>query len=335
MILVTGGAGYIGSHTVVELLKEGYKVLVVDNFVNSTEKVLGKIAKLSSKSFDFEKVDVVNQEALEKVFSKYSEISTVIHFAAHKSVGESVKDPLEYYRNNVGGLVSVLEVCKKFKVINFIFSSSCTVYGQPKEIKIDEDTKIAKAMSPYGNTKIIGEEIIQDFAKGNDIKSVLLRYFNPIGSHDSGLLGDEPKGIPNNLIPYLTKAVDGELKNLQVFGNDYNTKDGSCVRDYIHVVDIAIAHVKSIKYLETVENHVVDPINLGRGKGSTVLEVISAFENATGKKVPYQIAPRRAGDVEAIYANPSKAKVKLGWTAKLSLENMMTSAWKFQINNKT
>lgn len=334
MILVTGGAGYIGSHTVVELIKEGYDVLVVDNFINSSKEVLGKLSKLSSKKFDFEEVDVVDQEALEKVFSKYPKISTVIHFAAHKSVGESVNNPLEYYRNNIGGLVSVLEACKKFKVNNFIFSSSCTVYGEPQSIKIDENTSIAKAASPYGNTKIIGEEIIQDFVKVNDVKAVLLRYFNPIGAHESGLLGDEPKGIPNNLIPYLTKVVDGKLKRLQVFGDDYNTKDGSCIRDYIHVVDIAIAHVKSIKYLETLERGVVDPINLGRGEGCTVLEVIAAFENATGKKVPYEIAPRRAGDVEAIYANPSKAKNKLGWTAKLSLENMMTSAWKFQTNNK-
>ena len=221
MILVTGGAGYIGSHTVVELLKEGYKVLVVDSFINSSKDVLNKISELSSKKFDFEEIDVVNQGALEKVFSKYPGISSVIHFAAHKSVGESVKDPLEYYRNNLGALISALEVCKKFGVNNFIFSSSCTVYGEPKSIKIDESTSIAKAASPYGNTKIIGEEIIQDFAKVNDIKAVLLRYFNPIGSHESGLLGDEAKGVPNNLLPYLTKAVDGELKCLQVFGDDY------------------------------------------------------------------------------------------------------------------
>jgi UDP-glucose 4-epimerase len=241
---------------------------------------------------------------------------------------------LEYYRNNIGGLVSLLGVCAKFSVDKLIFSSSCTVYGDPKEIKIDEGTAVAKAASPYGNTKIIGEEIIQDFANASGLKSVLLRYFNPIGSHESGLLGDEPKGVPNNLIPYLTKVVDGELTSLQVFGNDYDTEDGSCIRDYIHVVDIAIAHVKSIEYLETLKDGEVDPINLGRGKGSSVLQVITAFEKATGKKVSFQIAPRREGDVAAIYANPLKAKTKLGWTAKLTLENMMTSAWNFQIKSK-
>jgi UDP-glucose 4-epimerase len=333
MILVTGGAGYIGSHTVVELLKEGYKVLVLDNFVNSSKKVLNRIGQIEPTHFDFEEVDVTDQSALEKVFEKYKNISTVIHFAAHKSVGESVADPLEYYRNNIGGLVSVLSVCKKHGIKNFIFSSSCTVYGEPLEIKIDESTKIAKATSPYGNTKIVGEEIIQDFTKVNAFKAVLLRYFNPVGSHESALLGDEPQGVPNNLVPYLTKVVGGELKSLQVFGNDYDTKDGSCIRDYIHVVDIAIAHVKSIKYLNDLKEGVVDCINLGRGEGSTVLEVIAAFEKATGKKVTFEIAPRRAGDVTAIYANPLKAKEKLGWTAKLSLENMMTSAWNFQTNN--
>jgi len=335
MILVTGGAGYIGSHTVVELLKEGHKVLVVDNFVNSSKKILNRIAQIQPDHFDFEEVDVTDQLALDNVFQKYIDITAVIHFAAHKSVGESVHSPLEYYKNNVSGLVSLLSVCKKYKVEKIIFSSSCTIYGEPKEIKIDESTKVAKAASPYGNTKIVGEQIIRDFANANATKAVLLRYFNPIGSHESGLLGDEPKGVPNNLVPYLTKVVDGELSTLQVFGDDYNTKDGSCIRDYIHVVDIAIAHVKSIEYLEKLKEGEVDPINLGRGEGSTVLEVIAAFEKATGKSVPFKIAPRRAGDVEAIYANSTKAKNKLGWTANLSLENMMSSAWKFQIKNKS
>lgn len=334
MILVTGGAGYIGSHTVVELLKEGYKVLVVDNFANSSKKVLAQINKLQSEHFDFEEVDVTDEQAFENVFTKYPQVSTVIHFAAHKSVSDSVADPLEYYRNNLEGLVCTLKLCQKFEVANFIFSSSCTVYGEPKEIEIDENAAITKAASPYGNTKIVGEEIIRDLAQLNNIKAVLLRYFNPIGSHESGLLGDDAKGVPNNLVPYLTKVVDGELASLQVFGNDYNTRDGSCVRDYIHVVDIAIAHVKSIHYLDNLALGQVDPINLGRGEGSTVLEVIAAFEEATKMKVPFNIGPRRSGDVGAIFANPQKAKDKLGWTAKFSLEEMMTSAWKFQKVNR-
>lgn len=334
MILVTGGTGYIGSHTVVELLNHGYDVVVIDNFLNSNQSVLKRIQLINPKRFFFEEIDVTNEVALAAIFKKYS-ITSVIHFAAFKSVGESVQDPLMYYRNNLGSLISVLGCCKAFGVTNFIFSSSCTVYGEPKFPEISETNALAKsAASPYGNTKKISEEIITDFAKVNDFKAVLLRYFNPVGSHKSGLLGDEPVGIPNNLIPYLTKVVDGELPYLQVFGNDYSTKDGTAVRDYIHVVELAQAHVKSIKYTEQLNTGSVDAINLGTGVGSSVLEVISAFEKATGKMVKYEIAPRRAGDVESIYAKPSKAKEKLGWEAKLSLEDMMRSAWNYQVTIK-
>lgn len=333
MILVTGGAGYIGSHTVVELLKGGHKVLVLDNFINSNAAVLDRIKEINDTPFLFENVDVTDESSLEKVFEQHT-ISTVIHFAAFKSVGESVQDPLMYYRNNIGSLVSVLNCCKKFKVENFVFSSSCTVYGQPDSIEIDETVPITAAASPYGNTKKISEEIIHDFAQVNSIKAVLLRYFNPIGSHESGLLGDEPKGIPNNLIPYLTKVVDGELPFLQVFGNDYPTKDGTAIRDYIHVVELADAHVKSIEFLTQLKQGTVEAINLGTGKGNSVLEVITAFETATGQKVNYKIAPRRAGDVAAIYASPKKAKNQLGWEAQKSLEEMMSSAWKYQLTVK-
>lgn len=331
MILVTGGTGYIGSHTVVELLNNGHEVVVVDNFLNSNQSILKRIQLINPKRFFFEEIDVTDEAALATIFKKYT-ISSVIHFAAYKSVGESVQDPLKYYRNNLGSLISILGCCKDFGVSNFIFSSSCTVYGDPVVSEISETNPLTtSAASPYGNTKKISEEIIRDFAKVNDFKAVLLRYFNPVGSHDSGLLGDEPVGIPNNLIPYLTKVVDGELPHLQVFGNDYPTKDGTAVRDYIHVVELAQAHVKSIKYTEQLDIGSVDAINLGTGVGSSVLEVITAFEKATGKKVKYEIAPRRAGDVASIYASPIKAKDKLGWEAKLNLEDMMRSAWNYQV----
>lgn len=333
MILVTGGTGYIGSHTVVELLKANHKVVVVDNFQNSTKEVLQRIKTINSTPFEFEEVDVNDVTELERVFSKYP-ISAVIHFAAHKSVGESVENPLEYYRNNIGSLVALLTVCKKHEVNDIVFSSSCTVYGQPSKIMIDESVAITKAESPYGNTKIISEQIISDFAKMSDCRAVLLRYFNPVGSHESGLLGDDPKGVPNNLIPYLTRVVDGELPHLNVFGGDYQTPDGTCIRDYIHVVDLAMAHVQSIAYVKKLNKGQVDPVNLGTGKGNSVLEVIKAFEEATGKEVPYEIVPKRAGDVVAIYADPAKAKQKLGWEAKLDLTAMMKSAWNFQITDK-
>ncbi len=333
MILVTGGTGYIGSHTVVELLKSGHEVVVVDNFINSEREVLSRISKIESRTFSFEEVDVSDINKLKPIFEKY-DIDTVIHFAAFKSVGESVSHPLMYYKNNIGSLISLLECCRYFQVENFIFSSSCTVYGEPSTVEIDENVSITEAASPYGNTKKVSEEIIRDFSKSNNFKAVLLRYFNPVGSHESGLLGDDPKGVPNNLIPYLTKVVDGELPFLNVFGNDYNTEDGTCIRDYIHVVELAQAHVKSIEYIKNITAGRVEPVNLGTGKGSSVLEVIHAFEKVTGLKVNYKMAPRRKGDVAAIYADARKAKRDLKWEASLSIEDMLESAWNYQLTKK-
>lgn len=332
MILVTGGAGYIGSHTIIELLKKNNEIIILDNFSNSEKYILKNISAISSKPYIFENVDVSDLHALDNLFKKY-EIHAVIHFAAYKSVGESVKNPLAYYSNNIGGLVSLLKCCEKYDVNKFIFSSSCTVYGEPSEQKIGESSKVVKPSSPYGNTKKICEEIIEDYSKGTNFKAILLRYFNPVGAHESGLLGDNPKGIPNNLIPYLTKVVNKELPHLNVFGNDYNTPDGTCIRDYIHVSELAEAHVKALEYVNKIPKGSIDAINLGTGQGNSVLEVINAFEEATGKKVNYKFSPRRPGDVEAIFANPSKAKKELGWEAKLTLKDMMKSAWNYQMTN--
>lgn len=329
MVLVTGGTGYIGSHTVIELLERGREVVVVDNFSNSDASVLEKIKTISPKSFVFEQVDICDENALEKVFQKYA-VESVIHFAAFKSVGESVNEPLKYYKNNILGLVTILEMCAKFEVKNFVFSSSCTVYGESPQVEIDENAPKNHPSSPYGNTKKIGEEIIEDFVKSASIKAINLRYFNPIGSHFSGLLGDNPKGIPNNLIPYVTRVAKGELEVLNVFGGDYPTADGTAIRDYIHVVDTASAHVNALDYFAQMELNNVECFNLGTGTGNSVLEVIKSFEKATGEKINYKISPRRAGDITAIYANAQKAKEKLHWEAKLSLEDMMSSAWLFQ-----
>lgn len=335
MVAVTGGAGYIGSHTVVELLNAGHEVLVIDNFSNASPLVLERIKKISGKSFDFEEIDICDLGALEVVFQKYP-ITEVLHFAAYKSVGESVQEPLKYYQNNIIGLLNILLCCEKFQVNKLAFSSSCTVYGEPSVIKIDESSEThGKAASPYGNTKKIGEQIITDVAKKGELNSILLRYFNPIGSHESGWLGDEPKGIPNNLIPYLTKVVYGDLPYLNVFGGDYDTPDGTCIRDYIHVVDLAIAHVKAIEYLQNPNNKGLEAINIGTGKGCSVLEVIKTFEETTGLKVNYKITERRTGDVKAIYASPEKAKKVLNWQAKYDLKDMLASAWEYQKKIKT
>lgn len=329
MILVTGGAGYIGSHTAVELLQAGYEVVIADSFINSSDTSLKHIESISGKKFFFEEIDIQSRRKVDALFEKY-DFDTVIHFAAFKSVGESVQEPLMYYENNLGSLVSLLRACQKHKVENFIFSSSCTVYGVDAEGEISESSGTSPCASPYGNTKKISEEIISDFARANDFKAVILRYFNPIGAHESGLLGDEPKGVPNNLLPYLTRVVDGELEELQVFGGDYDTPDGTCIRDYIHVVDVAIAHVNAIDYLKELDQNQVEVINLGTGKGSSVLEVIEAFEAATSLKVKYRIAPRRDGDLPKIYANADKAKKTINWVAERSLKEMLSSAWKFQ-----
>lgn len=332
LVLVTGGSGYIGSHTVVELLNKGYDVIIVDNFSNSKPEVIDKIKIITQKNPILEIVDIKDKDSLNNLFRSYN-IDAVIHFAALKSVNESIEKSLDYYDNNVSGLINVLQCCKENNVNKFIFSSSCTVYGNPDEICVDESFPTKTPNTPYGVSKKMGEEIIIDSTKSNNFKSVLLRYFNPVGSHNSGLIGDEPNGVPNNLVPYLTKVVNGDLKQLSVFGDDYNTPDGTCIRDYIHVVDLAIAHVKSLEYLDKLNIKEYDIFNLGTGNGSSVLDLIKAFEKSTGKKVNYKIVDRRSGDVEAIYCNPKKANEKLGWKTKYNLLDMMKSAWNYQLNN--
>lgn len=332
MILVTGGAGYIGSHTVVELLNGGYEVIIVDDFSNSKPEVIDKIKIITQKTPILEIVDVKDKKELNYVFQNYN-IEGVIHFAALKAVNESIEKSLDYYENNIYGLINVLQCCKKHNVDKFIFSSSCTVYGNPDEIMVDETAPTKESTTPYGKSKKMGEDIIIDSTLSNNFKSVLLRYFNPVGSHDSGLIGDNPSGVPNNLVPYLTKVVNGDLEQLSVFGDDYNTPDGTCIRDYIHVVDLAIAHVKSLEYLDKLNNNEYDVFNLGTGSGSSVLDLINSFEESTNKKVNYKIVGRRDGDIESIYCNPKKANNILGWKTKYNLFDMMKSAWNYQLNN--
>ena len=332
MILVTGGSGYIGSHTVVELLNDGYEVIIVDDFSNSKPEVIDKIKIITQKSPILEIVDIKDQEKLNYVFQNHN-IEGVIHFAALKAVSESIEKSLDYYQNNISGLINVLQCCKKHNVNKFIFSSSCTVYGNPDEIMVDETAPTKESTTPYGKSKKMGEDIIIDSTLSNNFKSVLLRYFNPVGSHDSGLIGDDPSGVPNNLVPYLTKVVNGDLEQLSVFGDDYNTPDGTCIRDYIHVVDLAIAHVKSLEYLDKLNNNEYDVFNLGTGSGSSVLDLINSFEESTNKKVNYKIVGRRNGDIESIYCNPKKANNILGWKTKYNLFDMMKSAWNYQLNN--
>tara|TARA_X000000368_G_scaffold65850_1_gene47054 strand:- start:4931 stop:5929 length:999 start_codon:yes stop_codon:yes gene_type:complete len=332
MILVTGGAGYIGSHTVVELLNNDYEVIIVDNFSNSKPEVIDKIKIITQKSPILEIVDIKEQEKINNVFQNYN-IEGVIHFAALKAVSESIDKSLDYYQNNISGLINVLQCCKKHNVNKFIFSSSCTVYGNPDEIMVDETAPTKEATTPYGKSKKMGEDIIIDSTLSNNFKSILLRYFNPVGSDSSGLIGDDPSGVPNNLVPYLTKVVNGDLEQLSVFGDDYDTPDGTCIRDYIHVVDLAIAHVKSLEYLDKLNNNEYDVFNLGTGSGSSVLDLIKSFEKSTGEKVNYKITDRRDGDIEAIYCNPKKANSVLGWKTKYDLLDMMKSAWNYQLNN--
>ena len=332
MILVTGGAGYIGSHTVVELLNNDYKVIIVDDFTNSKPEVIDKIKIITQKSPILEIVDIKDKEKLNYIFENY-DIDGVIHFAALKAVSESIEKSLDYYENNISGLINVLQCCKKHNVNKFIFSSSCTVYGNPDEIMVDEQAPTKESTTPYGKSKKMGEDIIIDSTLSNNLKSILLRYFNPVGSHSSGLIGDDPSGVPNNLVPYLTKVVNGDLEQLSVFGDDYNTPDGTCIRDYIHVVDLAIAHVKSLEYLDKLNNKEYDIFNLGTGSGSSVLDLIHSFEESTNKKVNYKIVGRRDGDIESIYCNPKKANDMLEWKTKYDLLDMMKSAWNYQLNN--
>lgn len=329
-ILVTGGAGYIGSHTCVELLNAGYEVVVVDNLSNSKPEALRRVKEITGKEIKFYKVDVLDKEALEQVFSE-NQIEAVIHFAGLKAVGESVTIPLRYYHNNITGTLVLCEVMQKYDVKKLVFSSSATVYGNPASVPISEDFPLS-ATNPYGRTKLMIEDILRDLYISDESWSIaLLRYFNPIGAHHSGRIGEDPEGIPNNLMPYISQVAVGKLKELRVFGQDYPTPDGTGVRDYIHVVDLAMGHLRALeKILPTTG---LDAYNLGTGRGYSVLEVVKAFEKASGRKVPYAIVDRRPGDIAMCYANPEKASRELNWAAERGIEEMCTDSWNWQVNN--
>lgn len=330
-ILLTGGAGYIGSHTIIELDKAGHSVVVVDNLVNSSEESLRRVAKIIGKEVPFVKADVRDAAAMTKVFEKYS-FDACIHFAGLKAVGESVAKPLEYYENNMNATFVLLDVMRKHNCKNFIFSSSATVYGDPAIIPITEECPKGQCTNPYGKTKSMLEEVLMDLQKADpEWNVVLLRYFNPIGAHQSGLIGENPNGIPNNLMPYITQTAVGLRKELGVFGNDYDTPDGTGVRDYIHVCDLAAGHVCALQAIERKCGLAI--YNLGTGHGYSVLDVVKAFEKANNLKVPYSIKPRRAGDIATCYCNPAKAKAELGWEAKYGIEEMCRDSWNFQKNN--
>jgi UDP-glucose 4-epimerase len=329
-ILVTGGAGYIGSHTCVELLNAGYEIVVVDSLSNSKPEALKRVSEITGKDFKFYQVNLLNRDELETVFSE-NQIDAVIHFAGLKAVGESVEIPLLYYHNNITGTLILCEVMQKYGVKKMVFSSSATVYGMPERVPISEDFPL-QATNPYGRTKLMIEDILRDlYVSDNSWSIALLRYFNPIGAHPSGRIGEDPSGIPNNLMPYITQVAVGKLKELRVFGNDYPTVDGTGVRDYIHVVDLAVGHLKALeKVLKTTG---VDAYNLGTGRGYSVLEIVSAFEKVTGVKIPYKIVERRPGDVAICYADPTKAKEELGWIAERGIEEMCADSWRWQLNN--
>lgn len=331
-ILVTGGTGYIGSHTTVELINAGYEVVIIDNLSNSNLEVLDGIEAITGVRPAFVKGDVTDRETVRLLFEEYPGIKGIINFAASKAVGESVQKPLLYYRNNLDSLMNLLEFMPQFGVEGIVFSSSCTVYGEPDVNPIDENAPIKPATSPYGNTKQISEEIITDYIhSGAPIKSILLRYFNPIGAHPSSLIGELPIGVPQNLVPYISQAAAGIRKELTVFGDDYNTPDGSCIRDFIDVVDLAKAHVIAMhRMLDKKDTDAVEIFNLGTGRGLSVLELIESFERATGKKVPYKIGARRAGDIEKIWAEPTKANTVLGWKAEVPIDETMRNTWAWQ-----
>lgn len=330
-ILVTGGAGYIGSHTCVELLNEGYEVVIVDNLSNSNEEAVRRIEKITGKCAAFYNADIQDAEALDTIFTEHA-IDAVIHFAGLKAVGESVEKPLEYYKNNIAGTLVLCEVMKKHNCKNIIFSSSATVYGDPAFIPITEECPKGMCTNPYGWTKWMLEQILTDLNKADhEWNVILLRYFNPIGAHESGLMGEDPKGIPNNLVPYVAKVAVGKLDCLGVFGNDYDTPDGTGVRDYIHVVDLARGHVKAIKKLADKDG--VNIYNLGTGNGYSVLEVVAAFEKACGHPIKYEIKPRRAGDISTCYCDPAKAKNELGWEAEYDIARMCEDTWRWQSQN--
>ena len=331
-ILLPGGAGYIGSHTAIELLNAGHSIIIIDNFSNSNKKSLEAIKTITGKDFKFYEVNYLNEEELDNVFKENS-IDAVMNFAGYKSVGESVKNPIEYYKNNISGALTLLETMKKHNVKKFIFSSSATVYGDPETVPITENSKIGGTTNPYGTTKLYIEQILKDiYNSDNSWDICILRYFNPVGAHKSGLIGEEPKGVPNNLMPYIVRVAAGKLKELSVFGNDYNTKDGTGVRDFIHVVDLAKGHVAALNKLEK-EGKGLFIYNLGTGVGYSVLDMVKAFEKATGKNVPYKITPRRPGDIAECFADPKKAKEELGWKAEKTLEDMCKDSWNY-INNQ-
>ncbi len=332
-VLVTGGAGFIGSHTAVELLNSGKDIVIVDNFSNSKPKALDAIRKITGKDFKFYEIDYLDREKLEKVFEE-NKIDAVLNFAGYKAVGESVKKPLEYYENNVSGCIVLLETMRKYNVKKFVFSSSATVYGQPERIPLTEDCKVGGTTNPYGTSKLFIEQILKDlYNSDNSWDICILRYFNPVGAHESGLIGEEPQGVPNNLMPYVVRVAAGELKELSVFGNDYDTPDGTGVRDYIHVVDLAKGHICALNKLDK-EGSGLFIYNLGTGTGYSVLDMVKAFEQITGKKVPYKIAPRRAGDIATCYSDPTKAKEELGWTAEKGIKEMCEDSWNFIQKNK-
>ncbi|WP_321317552.1 UDP-glucose 4-epimerase GalE [Labilibaculum sp.] len=331
-ILVTGGTGFIGSHTVVELQNSGFGVVIVDNFSNSKVEVLEQIQEISGIRPKFEEFDLTDKQKVKDFFQRHPDLEAIIHFAASKAVGESVEKPLMYYNNNLNSLLNIMESMIEYKVPNLVFSSSCTVYGQPDKLPVTEQTPRKEAESPYGNTKTICEDIIRDTIAANpDLKGIALRYFNPIGAHETAKIGELPLGVPNNLIPYLTQTVAGIRPELSVFGDDYDTPDGSAIRDYIHVVDLAKAHVTAIERLLKNKNKKnYEYFNVGTGNGVSVLEIINSFERATGEKVPHKIAARRAGDIEKIYADTSLANEELGWKAQSTLDETLLSAWKWQ-----
>lgn len=331
-ILVTGGTGYIGSHTVVELFNAGYEPIIIDNLSNSSISVLDGIKAITKIPPTYENIDCKDYNSLERFFEKHQDMKAIAHFAAYKSVGESVSKPISYYRNNIVSLLNLLQLMPNFGIKNIVFSSSCTVYGQPDELPVTELSPIKPATSPYGSTKQMCETILADVAVANpDMNSIILRYFNPIGAHPSAEIGELPNGIPNNLLPYITQTAAGIREKLRVFGNDYNTPDGSCIRDYINVVDLAKAHVVAIdRLIEGQNKKNIEFFNLGTGNGSSVLEILNGFEKATGVKVPYEIVERRAGDIEKVWADTTFANNELGWKTEVSLEDSLRSAWNWQ-----
>ncbi|QEH40543.1 UDP-glucose 4-epimerase GalE [Chitinophaga sp. XS-30] len=331
-VLVTGGCGYIGSHTIVDLINHGFEVVSVDSNIRSSTQLLEGVEKITGKKVRNYKVDLCNLEDTHAVFHENRDIIGVIHFAALKSVGESVNDPLYYFQNNITSLVNVLKCIKEFNIPNFVFSSSCSVYGNAEALPVVEETPLGEAQSPYARTKQMGEQIIEDYSRVNSTKSILLRYFNPVGAHPSALIGELPLGKPDNLVPVITQVAIGKLPKMTVFGTNYPTRDGSCIRDYIHVMDIANAHTKALQYLlESRNTENCEVLNLGTGNGVTVLEAIQAFEKVSGLKLNYELGEGRPGDVIAIYANNTKAREKLGWVPESGIEDMMRTAWQWEV----